>query len=270
MDRDAIIHELEALLRERGATVEAYQFFLALHRLALCGIGAGAGADVDTSGEGFALNYLAGMFKDQREVTVFDVGGNVGRYTKAVLAHIPNARVYAFEPSPAAYASFTANVSDPRCKAFNFGLSDSSGSAELFAPRPGAGPASLYARRLDHFGIEMKPVETISLRRLDEVCAENGIGRIDLLKIDAEGHELAILAGAGDMLRSGAVRAIQFEFGGSNIDARTYFQDLWYALPDFSVHRILRDGLARVEAYREEDEIFLAQNFLALSRNFQA
>ena len=47
-------------------------------------------------------------------------------------------------------------------------------------------------------------------------------GRIDIAKLDIEGHELQALTGFGAALS--ACRVIQFEFGGCNIDTRTFFQ----------------------------------------------
>ena len=48
---------------------------------------------------------------------------------------------------------------------------------------------------------------TCRIRKLDNVCVEEGIGRIDLLKIDAEGHELAVLRGASENSRKAITRS---------------------------------------------------------------
>jgi hypothetical protein len=49
-----------------------------------------------------------------------------------------------------------------------------------------------------------------------------------MVKMDIEGHELTALKGFGAALD--VARVLQFEFGGCNIDSRTYFQDFWYFL----------------------------------------
>jgi len=90
---------------------------------------------------------------------------------------------------------------------------------------------------------------------------------IDIAKLDIEGHELAALQGFGDAIR--ATKIIQFEFGGANIDTRTYFQDYWYFFKEhgFDLFRITPFGHQAIPAYREADEFFSTTNFLAVNRN---
>jgi hypothetical protein len=92
---------------------------------------------------------------------------------------------------------------------------------------------------------------------LDDFCAEESIARIDLLKIDAEGHELAVLDGMGSLRPA----KIQFEFGVSG--SRIFLRDFFDALTNYTIYRILPKGLVRVE-YSERMEQFNTTNFLAV------
>jgi hypothetical protein len=84
------------------------------------------------------------------------------------------------------------------------------------------------------------------------------------LKLDIEGHELNAIKGAKQMIADKKVDFIQFEFGGCNIDSRTYFQDFYYLLKDkYRIYRILRDGIFEIEQYKETSEIFITVNYLA-------
>ena len=63
--------------------------------------------------------------------------------------------------------------------------------------------------------------EQVSLIRFDEYW-KNKDQLIDYVKIDVEGHELDVLEGFGDLINK--IKLIQFEFGGCNIDTRTFFK----------------------------------------------
>ena len=113
----------------------------------------------------------------------------------------------------------------------------------------------------------MDKSEEIKLSTLDVYCSANKIDRIHFLKLDIEGHELKALNGAKRMIDSKNIDIIQFEFGGANIDSRTYFQDFFYLLKDnYSIYRIVKDGLFEMPIYKETYEVFLTINYLAVRK----
>ena len=239
--------------------------FRRLHQAALAGLNFGAPSPA-TSGEAWVLDHLAEMTTADTLV-VFDVGANVGDYAQEVLRRLDRVRLYCFEPSPSAFARLSRAVADKRAILRPYGLSSSQATKPLYADSPGSGLASVYPRDLRHVGLASTSTETAQLRRLDDVCAEEGAEAIDLLKLDVEGHELDVLRGAERMLATDAIQAIQFEFGGANIDSRTYLRDFFALLGDrFRIHRILKDGLVPLETPSETDEIFVTANYLCLRR----
>ena len=138
----------------------------------------------------------------------------------------------------------------------------------LYSDFDGSGLASMTNRRLQHFGIKFSHSEKIDIDTLTSVAER--IGRIpEFIKIDVEGHELDVLKGGDEILRE--VHLIQFEFGGTNIDTRTFFQDYWYFFQerDFELFRITPQGLSVVDRYTEEDEYFKPTNYLARNKKFQ-
>jgi len=109
--------------------------------------------------------------------------------------------------------------------------------------------------------------EKVEMKTIDCFCEENNIKRIDFLKLDVEGNELKVLEGAKGIIKSGNVDFIQFEFGGCNIDSRTYFQDFYYLLyKDYDLYRILKDGLFHIDKYKEIYECFITTNFFAVRK----
>lgn len=238
-----------------------------LHGVALAGLNYGCG-DPAVNGEMAFLDRIAGTWSG-RPVVAFDVGAAQGVWSEAVLARNPAATIFAFEPMPATFERLSAHLGD-RVRLNACALGEAAGHAEMFAP-PGGDEqdgelASLHVRDLSRFDLAVETIGRVEVRTLDDFCAEHEIARIDLLKIDTEGHELAVLTGAERMLAAGAVRAIQFEFGGTNIDARVFLRDIVGRLaPTHDVFRLLRDGVDPVQC-NEREEIFSYANFVAFAR----
>lgn len=238
-----------------------------LHGVALVGLNYGCG-DPAINGELAFLDRIARTWNG-RPIVAFDVGASQGMWSAAVLERDPSATIYAFEPMPTAFARLSAHLGD-RVHLNPCALGDAAGQAEMFAP-PGGDQqhgelASLHVRDLSRFDLAVETIGRVEVQTLDDFCAEHEVARIDLLKIDTEGHELSVLTGAERMLAAGAIRAIQFEFGGTNIDARVFLRDIVGLLtPTHDVFRLLRDGVDRVQM-NEREEIFSYANFVAFAR----
>lgn len=239
--------------------------FAFLHRVSLAGMNFGP-ALPESTGELRLLDDVASRSRPNPPI-VFDVGAHIGAYSAAVLERLPSARVLAFEPSEDAFRELERRIG-ARAQVFNIGLSNENGSAVLYSDRALSPIASLFERELDHSAIAMSRQETVGLRKLDDFCQEHNIERIDLLKLDVEGNELKVLDGAEKLLSGGAIDVIQFEFGGCNIASRTYFQDFFSLLSDqYSLYRIVRDGLVLIDSYSEDHEIFVTINYAAIRRS---
>jgi FkbM family methyltransferase len=244
--------------------------FEALHALALAGQNYGEGNAPAASGERVVIELVDRRRQAGEPLRIFDVGANVGAYTSQVLSIAREPlEIWCFEPSPTTFDVLRREfASQPDVRTFNVGLSDRAGSATLVSAGPGSKLASLHdtTARLARSGFGAPLREEVELMTLDAFCRSNSVDRIDLLKLDVEGHELSVLLGAAAYLASGKIRAIQFEFGAANIDARTYFRDFYDLLGrDYSLSRVLQDGIWPMASYRESYEVFKrATNYLAL------
>jgi hypothetical protein len=133
----------------------------------------------------------------------------------------------------------------------------------MFYGEPGSTIASAYSESLSPWGVESPIEEVVAMRSIGSYCQEAGVLEIDLLKIDVEGYELEVLKGAAPLLRAGAIRSIQWEFGDCDVPARTFFRDFLELLgPDFRVSRVLRDGLREIH-YSSLGEVFWTFNAFA-------
>jgi FkbM family methyltransferase len=242
------------------------RYFEALHRISLTGMHYGGGSDPESSGERAVLEHVRSSLRRSyvAPYLLFDVGANRGDYSLLLLECFGNeGRINAFEPSRATFELLQHTIGC-RAKLCNHGFGDCEGTFVLHSDSDGSGLASLYDRNLRYFGISLSHSEQVSIATVDNFCATERIERIHLLKLDVEGHELKVLEGATEMLRSGAIDFIQFEFGGCNIDSKTYFRDFYELLvPQYRIFRVVKDGLRPISAYREIDEIFTTTNYLA-------
>ncbi|HWA35372.1 MAG TPA: FkbM family methyltransferase [Cyclobacteriaceae bacterium] len=243
--------------------------FARLHRLSLKGMNYGRASDYMNNGEEIVLKRIRRLIKTESPV-LFDVGANKGEFTRRVIATwgAHDFTLYAFEPSAKTFDMLKAALPpSPAVHLFNFGLGERKESVELFYDTAGSGLASVYPRDLSFRSIDFSAHEAISLTTLDSFCEENGIRMIDFLKLDVEGHELAILKGGKKMFDTGSVGIVQFEFGGCNIDSRTFFKDYFHFFAkDFILYRILTDGLQEIGQYSENLEVFQSANYLAIKK----
>ena len=198
-----------------------------------------------------------------------DIGGNIGDYSAEPLRVFPGLELHVFEPA-------TSNVNRLRSRFAahhkvslqQAALSDVAGRMTLFADRDGSGLASLAQRQLGHLNIQFDPMEEVEVRRFEDYWKQALSGRvIDIIKIDVEGYELMVLRGFGEVIRK--VRVLQFEFGGTNIDTKVFFRDLWRFFEEagFDLYRITPLGVMRIEGYHEREECFTIANLIAVNRS---
>jgi len=203
-----------------------------------------------------------------KKVLALDVGANIGNWSASIIEAIPTALVFAFEPSRQAFIDLDERFNTfENVQCMNFALGQSDEKSVLYADKSASGLASLSKRRVGHFGIEFNFQEEINITKLDTwIKSKSKDFSPNILKMDVEGHELDVLKGAGESLNS--IEIVQFEFGGSNIDSRTFFQDFWYFFMElgFDIYRISPSGFFLITKYLEADETFRPTNYVAVRR----
>lgn len=229
-------------------------------------IGIGWGGRRTVSSE---IKYVKSIIKNG---SIFiDCGGNIGNYSKEIIKNFNDPEIHVFEPSSKNIGILRKRfVNNNRIKINNIGLSDKNSEAILFSDESGSALASLSKRKLYHLDIDFNVEEKIKLIKFKDYWSEKIKAEfIDLFKIDVEGHELDVLKGIGRKISN--IKLIQFEFGGCNIDTRTFFQDFWYFFNkhNFTIFRISPLGLIELSEYKEIYESFTTTNFLCVNNNFK-
>jgi FkbM family methyltransferase len=134
---------------------------------------------------------------------VVDAGANVGVYTVVAAQRVgARGRVYSFEPTPRTFRRLTENVSLNRFEnvvCSQLGLSDAPELLELRVSADGLDAWNSFGTPA-HEGVFSG--EAVSVTAFNGYAREVGLcpGDVTLMKIDVEGWEERVLAGASDFL----------------------------------------------------------------------
>ena len=240
--------------------------------LKLChaGMNAGGGYDIKDSGEQQALEWYFNNINIKDSYCVFDVGANCGKFTSNVIASLgQKAKIFCFEPQNSCYDSLISKFShQDNVSIFKLALSNENKSGNIYFANEGEAIASLTPNILIHNAGTAVLQEEISIKTLDLFCTQKGIRVIDFLKIDVEGHEIDVLLGSQQMLASGGIKCIQFEFGQTCLSTRIFMYDFFELLKDnYNFYRVLRNGVFHIKDYNYGLEIFKITNFLAIRKD---
>ncbi len=193
--------------------------------------------------------------------TLWDVGANVGTWSRAASQRLPFAEIHAFEINPAAFSALQDNTKDlPNYYPNAVGLSHRPGPIELTCFEEDITLSSMF--EYPHRGLRSK--KTCAVITGDSYADQHGIRSVDLLKIDVEGAEHLVLRGLEGMLSAGRIGVIQFEYGRVNVLTHFLLRD-FYALFERYGYIVgkLYPGFVDFRAYHLDQEDFLGPNFVA-------
>ena len=150
-----------------------------------------------------------------RPDVVFDIGANIGQYVEELRASGYRGQIVSFEPQSAAHSDLLRrSASDDRWTiAARMALGDAPGEATINIAGNSFSSSLLFMRDLHR---EAAPeagyigTESVPVRTLDSVSGEYlSAGERLMIKIDVQGYEQKVLAGAVECLKKAS--AIQFE-----------------------------------------------------------
>lgn len=161
----------------------------------------------------------AALIGGREDITIFDIGANVGEVSAQYRDLFPHCRLYCFEPQPDCLREIQKRFpAEPKVSLHlsavgaapgtaRLYVTASSGSSSLLAPEQSNLPAS-YAKILST--AEIREVEVLTL---DDFTKQHGIERIDICKLDIQGGEYAALEGAKGLLSAARIALIYLEVG---------------------------------------------------------
>jgi FkbM family methyltransferase len=143
---------------------------------------------------------------------IFDVGANDGATALRALSHFPGARVFCFEPHPITFAKLERQTKNRNIQAVNLALGNVAGEHEFFEfDSPDLNSMLPDAPFAVAFGKEHNRTR-VQGSTLDIFCTEHLVENVDILKVDTEGFDLAVLEGSENLLKKRKIKFIYTEF----------------------------------------------------------
>jgi len=159
---------------------------------------------------------LGNLVQNEKPV-ILDVGAYIGGEVKKYLALFPNSMLYAFEPTPAAFAQLKRDFGKAvNVEVFNLAVSDTNGIADFFINSfsPTNSLFKTDERAKEVWGDSILTIEnTIKTTTItiDRFCENKCLSTIDILKLDVQGCELNVLNGAEKILKETKIKFILLE-----------------------------------------------------------
>ena len=178
----------------------------------------------------FEEKYTRGkLLKDivgEGRMVIFDVGAHIGQSIVYLKELFPESEMLSFEPDPDSFAKLSAEKV-PGVRYFNLALSDKDGESTFYRNRISHTNSLLRVNANSRDSIALSKAKeeekrellshlnhgiTVRTARLDSFCRHEDIAEIDLLKIDVQGAETAVISGSISMLDRTRVIVVEVSF----------------------------------------------------------
>lgn len=184
------------------------------------------------------INQLKRVFLNKKTISLIDIGAHKGEYISSIINNFDISKAYCFEPNPKVFKILYKKISlNKKIELLNYGASNNTGNI-LFNENIESSSSSInelnknsnyYKKKfflLNFLGFDdvTKKIE-IKVITLNDFIVENNINKIDLLKIDTEGHEFQVSLGLQDKMYM--IHLIHFEHHFDDMIIKDYkFTDI--------------------------------------------
>lgn len=188
-----ISHILQSVIINISIKAYIKKYFAQYHDISL--------KNIDTSKAEYEMALLPLFLK--KDSIFFDIGSNIGAFIYIASQHISQNQIFGFEPIPVLFQRLKKIFKNSNI--FQLALSNKSFQTEFKIPKINhktyltRGTLNVNFNENNESGYEIIKVNT---ETLDEFVNKKNIHKIDLIKIDVEGHEFELLKGAEKTLKT--------------------------------------------------------------------
>lgn len=161
------------------------------------------------------LDFFTRIYDPGSPLLVLDVGAHVGQSVASFLDLFPKAVIHAFEPAPANFSRLRDTFStNPHVHPHHVAMGAKDGNVTLYLNNYDATHSTLpiNPQEINRWADSADIIETAALeveqRSIDSFVGTAALDKIDILKLDVQGGELAVLQGAQDALKSHRIGCI--------------------------------------------------------------
>ncbi len=196
-----------------------------------------------------AYQMMTRFLDPEKAVVAIDVGANVGDTCRRITQEFPSATVHAFEPVSDVFASLEESTRGlAGVKRYRLGVGEREEQVTFNVTRNRWCSSILAPSDLGkaYYGdwYDVVRRETADVVRLDDWARREGVDHVDILKVDVQGLELAVLRGAEGLLRVGGEHGVKVinceaqlvaEYDGASTFAEI---DLFLRDRGFTLHQV--------------------------------
>ena len=174
------------------------------------------------------------------EGLIIDVGANIGLTAMAMSFAASRSRIIAFEPSPANVALFESNTrGNPQIELERCGLAECAGELDFLVPPAGANCHMVTSNYEFSSSVGFHPLK-VPVTTLDSYLERTAPNeRVVLIKIDVEGFEPNVLAGASGVIERHRP-LIWMEFNSVTLNIAQGYSPMAFATALFDCFEVLR------------------------------
>tara|TARA_Y100000389_G_scaffold167704_1_gene172992 strand:- start:160 stop:834 length:675 start_codon:yes stop_codon:yes gene_type:complete len=182
---------------------------------------------------------------------IFDVGSNTGSYIDLMVKTFGReVEIHSFEPQKDLCEFQKKRYGKLNITINNFGLGEKNGFADFYTSSTSS--QSSYRKKNNQLIGNIKSIKKKKTLRLDTYCEEKKISHIDILKIDTEGWEYAVLNSAQILMDNKKIGLIKVEITNYKVNFSKIFsliEKKGYKFLGFSNQKYINEKLIFVDAY---------------------
>ncbi len=205
---DSIIRWRDKIIGENLMTSDKEIFRVNLNGRQVCFRKSSAFSSIEVYEEIFKENnhFLFPGFTGEQVSTVVDIGANSGYYSMRIKERCPECRVIAVEPNPLEFEILQKNFESNNLVNFtvvNKAIAAYDGTMDFEIVEGVGAIGGRDVRMIDRKWMKDEFIKKIKVDciKLETLCKQYQLDKIDILKVDVEGMELDILKGSDKMLQ---------------------------------------------------------------------